>query len=110
MPNLPSNEYVEIRDGCHYYVPGTRMSLAVLIYDFRRGETPEAILQSYPSIGSLVKVYGAVTFILEHPEAIESYLQEQDALWKKFKEEHPIPEHMLDRLRRTEEELTRRSA
>ena len=44
MPNLPSNEYVEIREGSHYYIPGTRIGLDVLIYDFRRGETPEAIL------------------------------------------------------------------
>lgn len=110
MPSLPSNEYVEICDGRHYYVAGTQINLAVLIHEFRRGETPEAILQSYPSIGSLAKVYGAITFILEHPQAIESYLQEQDALWKKFREEHPIPEDMLERLRRTREDLTRRSA
>jgi uncharacterized protein (DUF433 family) len=110
MASLPSNEYVEIRDGLHYYIPGTRISLAVLIHEFRRGETPEAILQSYPSIGSLAKVYGAITFILEHPQAIESYLREQDAVWKKFREEHPIPDDMLDRLNRTREELARRSA
>jgi uncharacterized protein (DUF433 family) len=110
VSSLPSNEYVEVRDGRHYYVAGTRISLAVLIHDFRRGETPEAILQAYPSIGSLAKVYGAITFILEHAQAIESYLREQEALWKKFREEHPIPEDLLERLRRTREELTRRSA
>jgi uncharacterized protein (DUF433 family) len=110
MSNLPSNEYVEIREGRHYYVPGTRIGLHVVIHAFRRGETPEAILQSYPSIGSLAKVYGAIAFILDHPQAIESYLEEQEALWKKFQEEHPIPEDMLERLRRTKEELTHRSA
>jgi len=72
MPNLPVNEFVELRDGRHYYVAGTRIGLDVLIHDFRRGETPEAILQSYPSIGSLGKVYGAIAFILEHLQAIES--------------------------------------
>ncbi len=91
-----------------YPAPGSAST--VLIYDFRRGETPEGILQAYPSIGSLAKVYGAITFVLEHPQAIESYLQEQEALWNKFREEHPIPDELLERLRRTKEELSRRSA
>jgi len=110
MPNLPANEYVEIRDGSHYYIPGTRIGLDVLVYDFRRGETPEAIFQAYPSIGSLAKVYGAITFILEHPQAVESYLREQEALWDKFRKEHPIPDDMMERFRRTQKELSRRSA
>jgi uncharacterized protein (DUF433 family) len=109
MSSLPSNEHVEIREGRHYYVAGTRIGLDVLIHEFRRGETPEAILQSYPSIGSLARVYGAITFILEHPQAIETYLQEQEALWNRFRAEHPIPDDMLERYRRTREELTRRA-
>lgn len=109
MPNLPASEYLEVREG-KVCVAGTRIGLDVLIYDFRRRETPEGILQAYPSIGSLAKVYGAITFILEHPQAIESYLQEQAALWEKIREEHPIPDEMLERLRRTREELSRRSA
>ena len=49
MSRLPTNEYVEIRDE-RYYVAGTRIGLDVLIHDFRRGETPEAIFQaSIPS-------------------------------------------------------------
>ena len=75
MPNLLAGEYPEIRDG-NVCVAGTRIGLDVLIYDFRRGETPEGILQAYPSIGSLAKVNGAIAFVLEHPQAIESYLQE----------------------------------
>jgi uncharacterized protein (DUF433 family) len=109
MPNLPASEYVEIRDG-KVCIAGTRIGLDVLIYDFRRGETPEGILQAYPSIGSLAKVYGAITFILEHPQAIESYLQAQEALWNKFRDEHPIPDEMLERLRRTREDLSLRPA
>src|SRR3989475_11686152 len=106
---VPTNEYVEIRnDG--YYVAGTRIGLDVVVYDFRGGRSADAIFEAYPSIGSLAKVYGALTFILEHPEAIETHLQEQDALWEIFRREHPIPEHLLEKLRRTKEELARRSA
>jgi uncharacterized protein (DUF433 family) len=108
MSDLPTNEYVEVREG-RYYVAGTRIGLDVLIYDFRRGETPEAILQAYPTIGSLAKAYGVITFILEHPEAVDHYLQEQDANWKQFRDEHPIPEAMLDRFYRTREEVSRRA-
>jgi uncharacterized protein (DUF433 family) len=109
MPNLPASEYLEVREG-KVCVAGTRIGLDVLIHDFRRGETPEGILQAYPSIGSLAKVYGAITFILEHPQAIGSYLEEQETLWEKLREEHPIPDEMLECLCRTREELSRRSA
>jgi len=109
MPNLPASECLEIRDG-KVCVAGARIGRDVRIYDFRRGETPEAILQAYPSIGSLAKVYSASTFVLEHPQAIESYLREQEALWTKFREEHPIPDEMLERLHRTDDELSGRSA
>jgi uncharacterized protein (DUF433 family) len=108
MSGLPTNEYVDLRDE-RYYLAGTRIGLDVLIHDFRRGETPEAILQAYPSIGSLAKVYGAITFILEHPQAVDSYLQQQQALWTQFREEHPIAEEMIERFRRTQEELSRRA-
>jgi uncharacterized protein (DUF433 family) len=108
MPTPHTNEYIEIRDGSHY-LTGTRIGLDVLIYDFRRGETPEAILQAYPSIGSLAKVYGAIAFILDHPEAVQRYLHEQEALWKTFREEHPLPDNMLERFRRSREELSRRT-
>jgi len=110
MANLPESKYIEVREGIRHVIAGTRVGLNVLVYEFRRGETPEAILQSFPSIGSLAKVYGAITFILEHPEAIESYLQEQEALWDKFRQEHPIPEEMLERFRRAREERSQRSA
>jgi len=110
VANLPGSKYVEIRDDGKVSIAGTRIGLDVLVYDFRRGETPEAILQAYPSIGSLTNVYGAITFILEHPEAIESYLREQDEAWDEFRKEHPIPDEMLERFRRTKEELSRRSA
>jgi uncharacterized protein (DUF433 family) len=109
MSSLPSNEYVEIREGSHYYVRGTRIGLDVLIHEFRRGETPESILQTYPSIGSLAKVYGAITFILEQPQVIESYLQQQEGPWNKFRTEHPIPDDMMERFSRTRENLSRRT-
>jgi hypothetical protein len=109
MLGLPTSEYVEVRDG-FYHLAGSRVGLDVLVHDFRRGKTPEAILQSYPSIAPLGRVYGVIAFILEHPEAIDSYMREQDTRWDKFREEHPLPDQMLDNFRRNEEERARRSA
>lgn len=108
MPSESANGYVETRDGA-YYVAGTRVGLDVLIHEFRRGETPEAIFAAYPGLGALSRVYGAITFILENPEAVDRYLQDQDARWKKFADEHPIPGDMLERFRKTQRGLSRRA-
>jgi hypothetical protein len=43
---------------------------------------------------------------LEHPQAIEFYPHEQEAVWSKFREEHPVSDEMLERLRRTKKELS----
>ena len=109
MPNLPASDYVEIREG-KTCIAGTRVGLDTLVYAYRRGKTPEALLEAFPSIGSLPRVHGVIAFILEHPQFIDSYLREQDALWDKFRLEHAIPDDMLERLRRANEELSRRSA
>jgi hypothetical protein len=55
-------------------------------------------------------VYGALTFILEHPKEIDVYLHEQHRRYEEFKTEHRIPPDMLERFERGRRELlTRRS-
>jgi uncharacterized protein (DUF433 family) len=110
VSSLPSNQYVEVRDGQHYYVAGTRIGLDVIAHAYRRGKTPEAIFEAFPSIESLGKVYGAIAFMLDYPEAVEQYLRAQEIRWEKFRQEHPLPEDVLDRFRRVEKELSRRTA
>ena len=80
---MPTNQYVEVRNG-GYYVAGTRIGLDVLVYEFRRGGVADDMFRSYPSIGSLAKVYGAITFILEHPAEIEAYLADQDRVYEEI--------------------------
>src|SRR5437016_5891318 len=97
-PNLammPINQYVEVRNGC-YYMARTRIGLDVVTYEFRDGRSPEEILEAYPSIRSLAKLYGAITFILEHPEEINSYLKEQDERWEEFKTRNPLAPDMAE--------------
>jgi uncharacterized protein (DUF433 family) len=103
------SKYIDCCEG-GYYVADTRIGLDVIVYEFRNGQLPEDILRSYPSIGSLAKVYGVITFVLEHPEEIELYLQEQEERWEEIKRKYPIPPEMLERFRKTEEQLSRKSA
>ena len=83
---LPTNEYVEVRNG-GYYVTGTRIGLDVLVWDFRRGRSAEAIFEAYPAVGSLAKVYGAIAFALDHPAAVEEYLRDQERLLREVETE-----------------------
>jgi len=99
---MPTSEYVEIHNG-GYYVAGTRIGLDVVTYDFRRGRSPEAIFEAYPSIGSLAKVYGAITFILAHPAEIDAYLKDQGRIFEEIKARHPIPPEMMERFERPRE-------
>ena len=106
---MPRNEYVEVRNG-GYYVAGTRIGLDVVVYDFRRGRSAEAIFEAYPSIGSLAKVYGAITFILEHPGAVEAHLKDQDRILEDLKAHYPMPQDMIDRFERARQEAPPRLA
>jgi uncharacterized protein (DUF433 family) len=94
---MPTNEYVEVRNG-GYYVAGTRIGLFVVVEEFQGGESPEAILESYPSIRRLGKVYGAIAFILDHPAEVEAYLKDRERLFKEIQKQFPMPQEMLDRL------------
>lgn len=85
---------------------GTRIGLDVVIYEFREGRSPEEILEAYPSIGSLARLYGAITFILEYPKEIESYLEEQDVRWEDFKAGNPLSPGMSERFERARRGLS----
>ena len=58
-------------------VPGTRISLDVLIAAFKRGKTPEAIHDAYQTV-SLPDVYAIFTYYLRHRTEVEAYLAEQE--------------------------------
>lgn len=107
MESMPTNQYVEVRNGA-YYVAGTRIGLDVIVYEFRDGCTADAIFEAYPSIGSLAKMHGVITFILEHPREIEEYLGEQDRRYEEFKAAHPLPPNMNERFERGRRELLAR--
>src|ERR1700682_4445288 len=90
----PMEQYVEQREG-GYYISGTRISLDSVVYPFKNGASPEGILRSFPLIGSLEKVYGAITFYLANREAVEGYLYDQERLSQELAaKQTPLPESL----------------
>lgn len=89
--------YVEQRNG-GLYLTGTRVSLDSVVHEFRRGAAPESILRSFPLIGSLERVYGAIAYYLANQSSVEEYLSKQADLWAKEQKSHPLPSSLQDRL------------
>jgi uncharacterized protein (DUF433 family) len=103
----PMEVYVEQRAG-GYYIAGTRISLDSIIYPFKNGASPEGILRSFPLIGSLEKVYGAITFYLANTEDVEAFLSEQQRLSVALEaKQTPLPESLSNKLSRAREEAPR---
>lgn len=99
-----TNEYIEEREGA-YYVAGSRVSLASVIYAFREGASPETIRQNFPSL-SLAQVYGAIAFYLSHPRESEAYLQELKRKWQELEGNgQPPGEELQAKLERARQRL-----
>jgi hypothetical protein len=75
-----NTEYVEKRNE-GYWVSGSRISLASLVYAFLNGQTAESIAQSFPTL-SLKQVYGAITYYLAHRSEIDAFLREVDLAYE----------------------------
>src|SRR5271170_4177817 len=69
-----ATEYVEQRDG-GYFIKDARVSLDSLVYAFLRGESPEGIADSFPSLG-LEQIFGALAFYMANREAVDRYLRQ----------------------------------
>lgn len=99
-------DYVEKRGG-GYYLTGSRVALDSIVTAFQRGASPESILRSFPAVGSLVKVYGALTFYLENQSAVDEYLRKQESLAEGLTaHQAPLPEALAERLRLARESAT----
>src|SRR5437773_4876242 len=99
-----SDEYIEAREG-GFYISGSRVSLASVIYAFRDGASPETIRQNYPSL-SLAQVYGAIAFYLSHPDESGAYLRDLKKKWDDLEQQgQPFSDEVRKRL----DEARRRS-
>ena len=75
-------EYIQQRDGGYYFLE-SRVSLESVVYEFLRGESPEAIVQAFPTL-SLEQVYGGITFYLAHRAEINACLQKGEARFEEL--------------------------
>ena len=57
-------------------ITGTRVTLDVIVTQFKLGATAEQISDSFPA-ASLKDVYGAIYYYLEHTDAVDTYMREQ---------------------------------
>jgi uncharacterized protein (DUF433 family) len=98
-----ATEYVEQRnDG--YFVGDTRVSLDSVVYAFLRGESPEGIAESFPSLG-LEQIFGALAFYIANREAVDQYLrhgrEEFEALREQARRNNPALYRKLAEARQT---------
>jgi uncharacterized protein (DUF433 family) len=85
----------------------TRVSLDSVIYSFKKGSTPEEIVQQYTSL-DLPDVYTVISYYLRNREQVEEYLktnhQEGESLRREIESQfdpNGIRERLLARSRRT---------
>ncbi len=107
--NLMSKEYIEERNG-GYYIAGRRISLDSVVYEFKRGASPESIMRSF-SLLTLEEVYGAITYHLSHQREVDVYLEagerEYEEQRQRSREEDPEFYLKFDELRRRKLQTTR---
>ena len=81
-----AKDYVEQRNG-GYYIAGTRVSLASLVYCFLNGDAPDTISRdAFPSV-SVEQVLGALAFYLANRDEIDAYLKRREAEFARMREE-----------------------
>lgn len=71
---FPASPYIEERNG-GLYIAGTRVSLDSVVISFQEGESPEEIVQSFPTLKP-AQVYGAIAYYLENEKTIGDYIVE----------------------------------
>jgi uncharacterized protein (DUF433 family) len=101
MP-VTEKRYVEERDG-GYYICGTRISLASVVYAYLDGHPVEGIQDSYPLL-TQEQIHGALAFYLGHRAEIEAYLGEQRQRYERARQmtrdaDPAFYEHMAARRR-----------
>jgi uncharacterized protein (DUF433 family) len=62
-----------------YRVTGTRIPLEQVVRAYQAGDTPEEIVAAYDTL-RLSDVYVLIGYYLDHKEAVEQYLREEEQL------------------------------
>jgi uncharacterized protein (DUF433 family) len=78
----------------------TRVTLDTVVAAFREGATPETIAQQYPVL-ALADVYAVISYYLNHRPEVHAYLQEQEQVATRIREENEArfdPDGVRERL------------
>lgn len=98
-----ARDYVERREESFYLI-GSRVPLARIVYEFQNGAAPEAIRLAYPTL-SLEQVYGAITFYLANKEEVERDVTERRRIEEEFiKSQPPLPPELEQKLERARQQ------
>ncbi len=73
-------------DGGTMRVGKSRVSINSVIYHFKQGETPERIVELFPTL-TLSDTYAAIGYYLKHTEEIEQYFQEYEKEAERLRKE-----------------------
>lgn len=67
-------------------VSGTRVLLDLIVYAYHQGETPEHIIQMYPTL-TLDQVYLAIGYYLRHRDMVDGYIERMDEEAERLRQE-----------------------
>jgi uncharacterized protein (DUF433 family) len=87
-------------------IRGSRVSLDSVIYAFDEGDTPEEIMDSFPTL-QLADIYAVIAFYLRHRDEVKAYLEESRQRAKEMRrkvEELCPPDGFRERLLARREE------
>ena len=73
---FPESPYISQEDGA-LRIAGTRVGLSSIIAGFQEGESPEKLVQEFPT-ATLAQVYGAIAYYLENEKLINEFFAEVD--------------------------------
>ncbi len=67
-------------------VTGTRVLIDLIVYAYHQGETPEHIVQMYPTL-TLDQVYLAIGYYLRHRDTVDTYIRQMDEEAERLQQE-----------------------
>ncbi len=87
-----NKEYVAKINGA-YRIGDTRVSLDSIVCSWLQGDSPETIVDNFPSV-TLEQAYGAIAFYLANRDEIDEYLRQGEAdferLSREWRAKHPL--------------------
>lgn len=70
-------------------VGGSRVTLDTMVEAFNDGLAAEEIVQQYPTL-KLADIYGAITYYLNHREAVNEYLAQRQRESERIRQENEV--------------------